>query len=296
MMLHSILIILFQGGLTLLAVGAIAYLCACLFMFLRQTRFIFFPSRLISMTPDDVGLSYQDIELQISTPSGKIETVHCWWIPSETNPNQKVIIDLHGNRNTIEGNIGYAEQFHEMGLSVLLVEYRGYGRSTNRFPSEKTVYQDVEAAWNYLVNERQINPHNIYVFGHSLGGAIAINLALKHTEIAGLIIESSFTNIREMIDYKKKYWMFPINLILTQKFDSLAKISALKMPILLTHGTEDELIPKTMSEDLFNAAIEPKQLLIVAGAGHNNVRQVGGKEYWETVQQFLTLQSQKPGF
>lgn len=296
MMLHSILIILFQGGLTLLAVGAIAYLCACLFMFLRQTRFIFFPSRLISSTPDDVGLSYQDIELQISTPSGKIETVHCWWIPSETNPNQKVIIDLHGNRNTIEGNIGYAEQFHEMGLSVLLVEYRGYGRSTNRFPSEKTVYQDVEAAWNYLVNERQINPHNIYVFGHSLGGAIAINLALKHTEIAGLIIESSFTNIREMIDYKKKYWMFPINLILTQKFDSLAKISALKMPILLTHGTEDELIPKTMSEDLFNAAIEPKQLLIVAGAGHNNVRQVGGKEYWETVQQFLTLQSQKPGF
>ena len=296
MMLHSILIILFQGGLTLLAVGAIAYLCACLFMFLRQTRFIFFPSRLISMTPDDVGLSYQDIELKIPTPSGKIEMIHCWWIPSETNPNQKVIIDLHGNRNTIGANVGYAEQFHQMGLSVLLVEYRGYGRSTNRFPSEKIVYEDVETAWNYLVNERQINPHNIYVFGHSLGGAIAINLALKHTEIAGLIIESSFTNIREMIDYKKKYWMFPINLILTQKFDSLAKISALKMPILLTHGTEDELIPKTMSEDLFNAAIEPKQLLIVAGAGHNNVRQVGGKQYWETVQQFLTLQSQKPGF
>ncbi|WP_341462612.1 alpha/beta hydrolase [Planktothrix agardhii] len=296
MMLHSILIILFQGGLTLLAVGAIAYLTACLFLFFRQTRFIFFPSRLISITPDDVGLSYQDIELKIPTASGKIETVHCWWIPSESNPNQKVIIDLHGNRNTIEGNIGYAEQFHEMGLSVLLVEYRGYGRSTNRFPSEKTVYQDVETAWNYLVNERQINPHNIYIFGHSLGGAIAINLAFKHPEIPGLIIESSFTNIKKMIDYKKKYWMFPINLILTQKFDSLAKISALKMPILLTHGTEDELIPKTMSEDLFNAAIEPKQLLIVAGAGHNNVRQVGGKEYWETVQQFLTLQSQKPGF
>ncbi|MGL6139167.1 MAG: alpha/beta hydrolase [Planktothrix sp.] len=296
MIVHPILIILFKVGLIVLAVGAIAYFCACLFMFFQQTRFIFFPSRLISSTPDDVGLSYQDIELKISTPSGKIETVHCWWIPSEINPNQKVIIDLHGNRNTIGGNIGYAELFHEMGLSVLLVEYRGYGRSTNRFPSEKTVYQDVEVAWNYLVNERQINPHNIYVFGHSLGGAIAIDLAFKHPEIAGLIIESSFTNIREMIDYKKRYWMFPINLILTQKFDSLAKIPTLKMPLLLTHGTEDELIPKTMSEDLFNAATEPKQLLIVAGAGHNNVRQVGGEEYWETVQQFLTLQSQKPGF
>ncbi|CAD5963242.1 MULTISPECIES: alpha/beta hydrolase [Planktothrix] len=296
MMLHSILIILFQGGLTLLVVGAIAYFCVCLFLFLRQTRFIFFPSRLISMTPDDVGLSYQDIELKIPTLSGKIEMIHCWWIPSETHPNQKVIIDLHGNRNTIGANVGYAEQFHQIGLSVLLVEYRGYGRSTNRFPSEKIVYEDVENAWNYLVNERQINPNNIYIFGHSLGGAIAIDLACKHPEIAGLIIESSFTNIREMIDYKKRYWMFPINLILTQKFDSIAKIPALKMPILLTHGTEDELIPKTMSEDLFNAATEPKQLLIVAGAGHNNVRQVGGEEYWKTVQQFLTLESQKPGF
>ncbi|HEY9865588.1 MAG TPA: alpha/beta hydrolase [Candidatus Obscuribacterales bacterium] len=288
MIVHPILMILVKVGLIVLAVGAIAYFCVCLFLFLRQTRFIFFPSRLISSTPDDVGLSYQDIELKIPTASGKTEVVHCWWIPSETNPNQKVIIDLHGNRNTIEGNIGYAEQFHEMGLSVLLVEYRGYGRSTNRFPSEKIVYQDVEAAWNYLVNERQINPHNIYVFGHSLGGAIAIDLAFKHPEIAGLIIESSFTNIREMIDYKNRYWMFPIDLILNQKFDSLAKIPTLKMPILLTHGTEDELIPKTMSEDLFKAATEPKQLLIVASAGHNNVRQVGGNQYWETVQEFLT--------
>jgi len=296
MIVNPILIILFKVGLIVLAVGAIAYFCACLFLFFRQTRFIFLPSRLISITPDDVGLSYQDIELKIPTASGKIEMIHCWWIPSETNPNQKVIIDLHGNRNTIGANMGYAEQFHQMGLSVLLVEYRGYGRSTERFPSEKTVYEDVETAWNYLVNERQINPNNIYIFGHSLGGAIAINLALNHPEIAGLIIESSFTNIKEMIAYKKKYWMFPINLILTQKFDSLAKISALKMPILLTHGTEDELIPSTMSEALFTAATESKQLLIVAGAGHNNVRQVGGNQYWQTVQQFLTLESQKPGF
>ncbi|VXD15630.1 conserved hypothetical protein [Planktothrix serta PCC 8927] len=286
-MLNTILIILFKLGLIVLAVGAIAYFCACLFLFLRQTRFIFFPSRLISMTPDDVGLAYEDIELKIPIPSGKVETVHCWWVPAKFN-SEKVIIDLHGNRNTIGANVGYAEQFHQMGLSVLLVEYRGYGRSTDRFPSEKTVYEDVEAAWNYLVNERQINPNNIYIFGHSLGGAIAINLALNHPKIAGLIIESSFTNIREMIDYKKKYWMFPINLILTQKFDSIAKIPALKMPILFTHGMDDELIPSTMSEALFTAATEPKQLLIVPGAGHNNVRQVGGEQYWQTVEKFLT--------
>lgn len=291
-MLNIILTALFKLGLIVLAIGAIAYFCACLFLFFRQTRFIFFPSRLISITPDDVGLGYENIELKIPISSGKVETVHCWWVPSKFN-SEKVIIDLHGNRNNIGANVGYAQQFNQMGLSVLLVEYRGYGRSTNRFPSEKNVYEDVEAAWNYLVNKRQINPHNIYVFGHSLGGAIAINLALNHPEIAGLIIESSFTNIQQMVNYKKKYWMFPINLILTQRFDSLAKVPLLKMPILFTHGTEDELIPQSMTEALFTAAIEPKQLLIVSGAGHNNVRQVGGEQYWQTVEQFLTSELKK---
>ncbi len=285
-MLYLILNMILKLGLMILGLSAIAYFSACLFLFLRQTQFIFFPSRLISMTPHDLGLPYEDIELNIYTASGTIETVHCWWIPTKSN-SEKVIIDLHGNRNTIGENLNYAEQFHQMGLSVLLVEYRGYGRSTNRSPCEKTVYEDVEIAWDYLVNKRSINPENIYIFGHSLGGAIAINLAYNHPEIAGLIIESSFTNIRGMVDYRKKYWMFPIDLILTQKFDSLAKVPSLKMPILFTHGGEDELIPNTMSAALFNAATEPKQLLIIPGAGHNNVRQVGGNQYWQTVQQFL---------
>ena len=287
MMLYWIINMILKSGLMILGLSAIAYFSTCLFLFVRQTHFIFFPSRLISMTPDDLGLPYEDIELKIDTNYGTVETVHCWWIPTKFD-SEKVIIDLHGNRNTIGANLNDAEQFHQMGLSVLLVEYRGYGRSTNRSPSETTVYEDVETAWDYLVNERLINPENIYIFGHSLGGAIAINLAYNHPEIAGLIIESSFTNIREMVDYKKKYWMFPIDLILTQKFDSLAKVPSLKMPILLTHGGEDELIPPTMSQALFNAAAEPKQLLIVPGAGHNNVRQVGGNQYWQTVQQFLT--------
>ena len=286
-MYNTILINLGKLGLIVFVLGAIAYISICFYLFFRQKQFIFFPSRVIQLTPSDVGLPYEEIWLPISTPSGTLEKILCWWVPTESNSEERVIIDLHGNRNNMGANVPYAQKFRQMGLSVLLVDYRGFGRSTNRFPSEESVYEDVEAVWNYLVNKRQIKPENIYLFGHSLGGAIAINLAFNHPNIGGLIIESSFTNIIKMVDYKKKYRMFPINLLLNQRFDSLAKVPALKMPILFTHGTEDELIPPSMSEALFAAAAEPKQLLLVPGAGHNNVRQVGGTPYWDKLQQFL---------
>ena len=290
-MYNTILINLGKFGLIVFVLGAIAYISICLYLFFRQKQFIFFPSRVIQLTPSDVGLPYQEIWLPIPAPSGTLEKIQCWWVPAEQNPEERVIIDLHGNRNNIGANVPYAQKFRQMGLSVLLVDYRGFGRSTNRFPSEETVYEDVEAVWNYLVNKRQIKPENIYIFGHSLGGAIAINLASNHPNLGGLIIESSFTNIINMVDYKKKYRIFPVNLILNQRFDSLAKVPTLKMPILFTHGTEDTLIPPSMSEALFAAAAEPKQLLLVPGAGHNNVRQVGGTQYWEKLQQFLNAYS-----
>ncbi|MDY7020322.1 MAG: alpha/beta fold hydrolase [Cyanobacteriota bacterium] len=276
-------------GLTL-AVGLVfAYTVACLVLRFGQSWFIFFPTRKIVTTPQDLGLSYQEISLPIATEAGKIEQVHGWWIPSSSTPasEERVILDFHGNGSNISANIDYAQRFHQMGLSVFLIDYRGYGRSTKRVPSETTVYQDVEIAWNYLVNDRGIQPHNIFVFGHSLGGAIAIELATKHPDLAGLIVESSFTSIRKMVDYQGRYWMFPVDLLLTQTFNSIRKVSQLKMPILFTHGTEDDVVPVEMSQELFEAATEPKQLLIVPGADHNNVCQVGGSDYREALKKFL---------
>ncbi len=274
----------------ILAIGsALAYTVACLILRFAQSQFIFFPSRKIKATPEEFNLSYQEVWLPITTKKGKREQVHGWWIPSPSTSlkAERVILDCHGNRSNISANLDYAQQFHLMNLSVFLIDYRGYGRSTKRIPSEATVYQDVEAAWNYLIHERGIEPHNIFVFGHSLGGAIAIDLASKHPEIAGLIIESSFTSIRKMVDFKKIYWMFPIDILLTQTFNSIAKVSQLKMPILFTHGTHDRVVPVEMSHDLFASATEPKQLLIIPGAGHNDVRQAGGSRYREALQQFI---------
>ncbi|WP_413166298.1 alpha/beta hydrolase [Capilliphycus salinus ALCB114379] len=282
-------IILGRLELILAVASALAYTVACLILRFAQSRFIFFPSREIKTTPEELNLPYQEVWLPVATKTGKLEQVHGWWIPSDSNSlkEERVILDFHGNRSNISANLDYAQQFHRMGLSVFLIDYRGYGRSTKRVPSETTVYQDVEIAWNYLIYERRINPRNIFVFGHSLGGAIAIDLASKHPEIAGLIIESSFTSIRKMVDFKKIYWMFPVDLLLTQTFNSIAKVSKLKMPILFTHGTNDRVVPVEMSKELFAAATEPKQLLIVPGAGHNDVRQVGGVMYQEALREFI---------
>ncbi|MGL5082408.1 MAG: alpha/beta hydrolase [Microcoleaceae cyanobacterium] len=274
-------------GLILSELLASLYLLVCLVLRFGQNRLIFFPSRDIKRTPNELNLPYQDVWLPVNLKSGQVETIHCWWIPSASTTDERVILDFHGNRSNIAANLDYAQLFHQLGLSVLLVDYRGYGLSTKRFPTENSVYQDVEIAWNYLIQERQVNPQKIFIFGHSLGGAIAIQLATQHPEIAGLIVECSFTSIRNMIDFQRKYWMFPIDFLLTQRFDSIAKVPYLEMPTLFTHGTEDQVIPIQMSQELFAASSDPKQLLIIPGAGHNNVAQVGGDQYQVVLKEFL---------
>lgn len=257
--------------------GAIAYLSACLFLFFWQTRFLFFPSPDIQTTPEFFNLSYQEVWLPVPTNSGKVERMYGWWMPSAQS-DAKVLLYLHGNGINIGANVAHAYRFHQMGFSVLMLSYRGYGRSEGAFPTETRVYQDTAAAWNYLVQERQIQPEQIFIYGHSLGGAIAIDLAVQHSDAAGLIVESSFTSIRDVVDYRGIYWMFPVHLILHQRFDSVSKVRALRMPVLFIHGTADLLVPAFMSQKLYDAASEPKELLLVQGAGHNDVAEVASSK------------------
>jgi pimeloyl-ACP methyl ester carboxylesterase len=195
---------------------------------------------------------------------------------------------LHGNGSNVGANVEHANRFHRLGLSVFVIDYRGYGKSQGDFPSESQVYEDAQLAWDYLVKQRGVNPNQIYIYGHSLGGAIAIDLAVRHPEAAGLIVEGSFTSTRAMVDFQKGlFWLFPIDLLLTQRFDSLSKVDRLQMPVLFIHGTADNVVPVEMSKKLFDAAPDPKQLYIVPGGGHNNVAQIGGVEYLQIVSQFL---------
>ncbi|TVP67742.1 MAG: alpha/beta hydrolase, partial [Nodularia sp. (in: Bacteria)] len=118
-------------------------------------------------------------------------------------------------------------------------------------------------------------------------GAIAIDLALKQPEAAGLIVESSFTSIRDMVAFRNLFRIFPVNLILTQRFESIQKVPQLQMPVLFIHGNADTTVPSFMSQKLYHAAPEPKQLLLVPTAEHNNTATIGGEEYLERIKFFV---------
>jgi uncharacterized protein len=267
-------------------VTAIAYSGICIFLFVQQPRFIFFPSKVIEKTPEFFNLRYQEVWLPVSVGAGKVERIHGWWLKAK-QPSAKVLLYLHGNGMNIGANIAHANRFYQTGFSVLLIDYRGYGRSDGVFPNEKSVYQDATAAWNYLVQQQKIPPSQIFLYGHSLGGAIAVDLAVRHPDTAGLIVESSFTSIQDTVSYRKGFEIFPVDLILTQRFESIKKLPQLKMPVLFLHGTADSTVPSFMSQKLYDAAPEPKRLVLVPGAEHNNVAEILGLEYIQWVKSFV---------
>ncbi|HEY9610286.1 alpha/beta hydrolase, partial [Allocoleopsis sp.] len=185
--------IILMGGL------ASAYLLACLLLLVVQRHLIFKPTYVIQKTPADLNLRYQEVWLPIQTGFGKVERIHGWWIPTN-KPKLGTLLYFHGNGINIGANVNQARRLRQMGFSVLLIDYRGYGRSEGGIPSESRIYQDAETAWNYLVKERRVPASQIYLYGHSLGGAVAIELARRHPEAAGLIVQSSFTSMQQMVE------------------------------------------------------------------------------------------------
>ncbi|ELR96401.1 alpha/beta superfamily hydrolase [Gloeocapsa sp. PCC 73106] len=263
----------------------VIYILLCLALFQWQNRLIFFPTRLMATKPDELGLPYEDVWLSVTNKQGVEENLHAWWLPNQSRGD--VMLYLHGNASNISHNLELAQKFYQLGFSLLLLDYRGYGLSSGKFPTEAQVYQDTQVAWDYLVQQKGLKPEQIFVYGHSLGGAIAVDLGLRQPQIAGLIIQGSFTSILDIvIHYGGIYRFFPTKVIINQRFDSLSKVPLLKMPLLFIHGSKDEVIPLAMSEKLFAAAKSPKQLLIVPEAGHDDVSGIGGEKYLESIQDF----------
>ncbi|MCU0523504.1 MAG: alpha/beta hydrolase [Elainella sp. Prado103] len=269
----------------LFSVAAAFYATACWFLYSRQTRMIFFPQAIIETTPADFQMNYQEVWLPVGAPE-RSDKLHGWWIPA-LGEEKGVLLYLHGNGVNIGANVEHAHRFHRLGLSVLLIDYRGYGQSRGAFPSEPQVYEDATAAWQYLTQARQIPAERILIFGHSLGGAIAIQLATQQPNAAGLIVQSSFTSIRQMIDRVPLYRIFPVEQLLTQRFDSIRKVSGLQMPVLFIHGLVDSQVPAEMSRTLYRLSPQPKTIFLVPTAGHNNVALIAGEDYLLTIQQFL---------
>jgi len=173
---------------------------------------------------------------------------------------------------------------------VLLVDYRGFGKSSGGQPSEAKVFEDAEVTWHYLVEQGHIAPRRLFIYGHSLGGAIAIDLAAHHPDAAGLIVESTFTSMLEM--GQLNYGYLPVSLLLNQRFESLSKMDKLKMPVLIIHGTWDNLVPVEMAKRLYAATLAPKFMTLIEGGGHNNSGSIGWVEYRDALSAFIDKYSQ----
>lgn len=282
---------------------SLTYATACLLLFLQQRHLIYRPSPQLSLRPNaaDFNLPYEEVWIAIAGSPAKL---HAWWIPAPIGlekfaplPQEptrilnspKVVLYLCGvGRNMGDYNyLARVTAFRQLGFSVLVFDYRGYGLSQGAFPNEAQVYQDSQAAWNYLRNVRRIPAEQILIYGESLGGAIALDLAIRHSEAAGLIMQSSFTSMQAAIQHRPFLQFFPIQLLLTEKFDSLAKVRSLRMPVLFLHGSVDSVVPVEMSQQLYNAAPEPKQLFLIQGADHVRIYQPGERSYLKAIQRFV---------
>ncbi|MGD8492370.1 MAG: alpha/beta fold hydrolase, partial [Desulfobacterales bacterium] len=266
-------------------IGAV-YMIACTYLWARQGHFIFTPRREIKKTPASVQLPYENIYISLTNALGRTERIHSWWIPN-SNASGRVLLYLHGSALNIGANVNAIRRFHNLGFAVFIVSYRGYGLSDGEFPSEENLYADAEAAWNHLVLQKKIRPEKIYVYGHSIGGAVAIDLAVRHPDAAGLIAEATFTSIIDVARLNHKYRIFPLELIVHQRFDSVSKVADLRLPVLFIHGTNDHLIPVEMSRLLYARTPEPKSLKLIPGGGHNDSATVGGADYLSAITDFV---------
>lgn len=268
---------------------AIAYISTCLFLWIVQCHLMFHPYREIVAAPSSSPWNMPYREIVIPIGSGQLKG---WWIRADprrmedsTPPN--VLLFLGGAAGNKSHYLDRVEGLRQLGFSLLLFDYRGYGESPGDFPSETQLYKDSQAAWDYLIQQQQVPPQQIFLYGESLGGAIALDLAVKHPQAAGLIVQSSFTSMSDIARWRGFGWLFPVDLLLSQKFDSIAKVRSLQIPVLFIHGTADEVVPFEMGQRLFATAPAPKYLHVIPDAGHTRLFRSGEQSYLKAIGRFI---------
>lgn len=239
------------------------YLLLALALFLFQSRMIFIPITDLMITPGQAGLDYEDVVIPVSDGAA----IHGWYFRSAADSPQtslKVVMLCHGNAGNISHRLETAEFIMHQGADILLWDYRGYGRSTGS-PTEQNLYDDADACFNWLQSDKGFRPQDIIIFGRSLGGAVAIDLARRERS-GGLVVESAFTTAADM--GHKVFPFLPVRWLLRFKFNSIDKIGDVNVPIVVAHSPNDEIVPYKMGRALFEAATAPKRFVKLSG-GHN---------------------------
>jgi uncharacterized protein len=269
-----------QGLAMKIAIGiAVGFVVAILLIRTLENRLIYFPPRYPTgfVPPEHYGLQVE--EVWMTTEDGV--KLNGYFLPQASSPS--VLLWFHGNAENIGFGLEQMKVLANLCINILEVDYRGYGKSEGS-PDEPAIYRDADAAYDYLVKTRHFQPRNIIIYGHSLGGAAAVDLASRR-ECGGLVVQSSFTSAREMA---RRMFAIPLlEYFLKSSFDSLKKIQNVRVPVLIAHGTRDETIPFFMGQRLYRAAPEPKLFIPVEGAGHNDILAVAGELYLRRLREFI---------
>ena len=264
--------------LKFILVVAAGYGLLVLVVYLMQARMLYLPDvpgRSIDVTPAGIGLRYEDVSIE--TADGV--SLHGWFIPGQSS---RTLLFFHGNAGNISHRLESIRQFRDLGLSVFIIDYRGYGQSEGR-ASEKGIYRDAEAAWRYLAEDRAIPASDIVVFGRSLGASVAAWLAARNLPQA-LIVESSFTSVPDIA--QELYRWLPARWLSRLNHATRDYISDVHCPVLVVHSRNDEIIPFHHGESIFDAANEPRTLLAIRG-GHNDAILVDERNYMDGLGSFL---------
>ena len=262
--------------LSIITTLVVIYVAVVALAYFFQERLLYFPLRGIAVTPASRGLTYENVSIE--TEDGL--KISGWFVPAEQS--RGVVLFFHGNAGNISHRLDSLEPFHRLGLSTLIIDYRGYGQSEGK-PTEAGTYLDAEAAWRYLVNERHVSPSEIILFGRSLGGAIAAWLAVTHPPQA-LILESTFTSVPDVA--AQAYPILPVRPLSRIHYNTLQRLPEINVPLLIVHSPNDEVIPYSHGQKLYAAANEPKEFLQLRG-GHNEGFIISTTEYEAKLAAFI---------
>ncbi len=274
----------------------IALAAGCVQLEYKERELLFRPNREAAGWFDGMPAGVQELYLPVGNDAGA-QRIHAWWWP-QGDANAPTVFYLHGARWNLTGQLRRIEQLRRFGFAVFAIDYRGFGKSDGDMPSEQSVYEDARVGWRWLAAQ-QPDGSRRFIYGHSLGGAVAIDLAASLADggppAHGLIVESTFTTLADIATALSYEWV-PTRMLLSQKFDSIGKIRRVTMPVLIAHGAGDRYVPSRFSEALYAAAPEPKRLLLIDNGSHNNSMWIGGPEYQRALDELFGLANPAPAW
>jgi uncharacterized protein len=276
--------------LLLVALATVGAFSACALLDEPQRKWIFQPG-----TREWAGAGpvddFEDVWIEFpSAAAGEPVRLHGLW-RAQADARAPLLLYLHGAGWEVRSSAPRLRRWHDMGFSVLAIDYRGFGRSTDRLPSETLVAEDAQAAWAWLAKQRPGAPR--YVFGHSLGAAIAVQLAADVKDESGLIVEASFPSVLDVWG-TWKWWWVPVGPFLTQRFDAASRIASVGSPVLVVHGSADNLVQPELGRKLYERAAQPKRFELVEGATHHNAGYLGRDQYRQALRELFGLQPPQP--